>query len=65
MTKAPDKAGTPTGPRSAAQRKADERQRLKDAGKVAVTVWIDPADRENLARYVKRLNQRRERKDDE
>jgi hypothetical protein len=41
-----------------AQRKAAERQRLRDAGLVAVTVWINAADRVKLARYVKRLNQR-------
>ncbi len=45
--------------RTASQRKADERQRKRDAGRVAVTVWIDPADRDNVARYIKRLNQRR------
>jgi len=42
----------------AAKWKADERQRKKDAGLVAVTVWINPPDRAKLARYVKRLNQR-------
>lgn len=41
-----------------AQRKAAERQRHRDAGLVAVTVWINAADRVKLARYVKRLNQR-------
>jgi len=41
-----------------AQRKAAERQRLRDAGLVAVTVWINAADRVKLARYVKRLNER-------
>lgn len=41
-----------------AQRKAAERQRQKDMGRVAVQVWIDPADRVKLARYVKRLNDR-------
>ena len=53
----------PTAPKSAAQRKADERQRLRDAGRVAVTVWISPLDRYNLAHYIKRLNERRERAD--
>lgn len=43
---------------TAAQRKAAERQRYKDAGLVAVQVWINPKDRIKLARYVKRLNQR-------
>jgi hypothetical protein len=51
------KAGMPTA-KSAAQRKAEERQRQKDAGRVAVTVWIDPSDRLKLAHYVKRLNDR-------
>lgn len=41
-----------------AQRKAAERQRQKDHGRVAVQVWIDPADRVKLARYIKRLNER-------
>ncbi len=46
---------------TAAQRKAAERARQKEAGRVAVTVWIWPEDREHLARYVKRLNERRDR----
>lgn len=46
---------------TAAQRKAAERARHKEAGRVAVTVHIYPEDRENLARYIKRLNQRREK----
>ena len=44
-----------------AQRKAAERQRQRDAGLVAVTVYIYPASRQNLARYIKRLNQRQVR----
>jgi hypothetical protein len=43
---------------NAAQRKAAERARHKEAGRVAVTVYIYPADRTKLARYVKRLNER-------
>lgn len=43
---------------TAAQRKAAERARHKDAGRVAVTVHIYPEDREKLARYIKRLNER-------
>ena len=46
-----------------AQRKADERRRYKEAGLVAVTVWIHPDDRVKLAHYIKRLNQRHERKE--
>jgi hypothetical protein len=44
----------------AAKWKAAERARHKDAGRVAVTVYIYPEDREHLTRYIKRLNQRRE-----
>lgn len=47
---------------TAAQRKAAERARHKEAGRVAVTVWIYPEDREKLARYIKRLNERAERR---
>lgn len=43
---------------TAAQRKAAERARHKEAGRVAVTVWIYQQDRDKLARYIKRLNQR-------
>ena len=48
----------PTATKTAAQRKAEERQRYRDAGLAVVQVWIHPEDREKLARYVKRLNQR-------
>ena len=44
----------------AAVRKANERARHKEAGRVAVTVYIYPDDREHLARYIKRLNARAE-----
>lgn len=47
-----------TSPRSPAERKAAERQRQRDAGRVAVQVWVHPDDREKLARYIKRLNDR-------
>ena len=39
----------------AAQRKAAERARHKEAGRVAVTHYIYPEDREKVARYIKRL----------
>ncbi len=42
----------------AAKWKAAERARHKEAGRVAVTVYIYPEDREKLARYIKRLNDR-------
>jgi hypothetical protein len=43
----------------AAKWKAAERARHKEAGRVAVTHYIYPESRENMARYVKRLNARR------
>lgn len=46
---------------TAAQRKAAERARHKDAGRVAVTVYVPPEARELLHRYVKRLVERTER----
>jgi hypothetical protein len=42
----------------AAERKAAERARHKEAGRVAVTVHIYPGDRDKLHRYVERLVQR-------
>lgn len=42
----------------AAKWKAAERARHKEAGRVAVTVQIYPDDRDKLARYIKRLNER-------
>lgn len=35
---------------------AAKRQREKEAGRVAVTVWIHPDDRERLRAYAARLN---------
>ena len=48
-------------PQTPAQRKAAERQRQRDQGRVVVQVWIDPADRTKVARYIKRLNERADR----
>ena len=45
----------------AAKWKAAERARHKEAGRVAVTVHIYPEDRDMLARYIKRLNERAEK----
>ena len=47
---------------TAAERKAAERTRHKEAGRVSVTVHIYPEDREKLAHYIKRLNERAERR---
>jgi hypothetical protein len=46
---------------TAARRKAEERHRHKTAGRVAVTLYIYPEDRANVALYIKRLNKRRKR----
>ena len=46
---------------TAAERKAAERARHKEAGRVAVTVYVLPEARERLHRYVKRLNERTQR----
>ena len=43
-------------PKTAAQRKQEERDRYRAAGLVAVQVWIRPEHRERLARYMARLN---------
>jgi hypothetical protein len=48
--------------KTAAQRKADERARHRDAGRVAVTHYIYPEDREKVARYIKRLLDRAEQR---
>lgn len=45
----------------AAKWKAAERARHKDAGRVAVTVYVYPEARELLKRYVQRLNARTQR----
>lgn len=46
----------------AAKWKAAERARHKESGRVAVTHYVYPKDREKLAMYVKRLNYRSEQK---
>lgn len=51
-------------PKTAAQRKADERQRQREFGRVVVQVWVHPDDRPKLAHYIKRLNERRARTTD-
>jgi len=47
--------------KSAAERKQQERDRYRAAGLVAVTVWIAPNDRERLHRYIKRLQERKQK----
>lgn len=44
---------------SAAERKAAERERYREAGLVLVQLPIHPSDRDALRRYADRLNRRR------
>lgn len=46
----------------AAKWKAAERARHREAGRKPVTVYVYPEDRELLHRYIKRLNERAERR---
>jgi len=46
---------------TAAERKAAERARHKEARRVAVTHYVYPEDREKVSRYIKRLVERTER----
>ncbi len=41
------------------QRKADERNRHRALGRTPVQVWVHPEDREKVAHYIRRLNDRR------
>lgn len=50
-----------TETKTPAQRKADERRRYRDKGLVVMNIWVNPLDRENVWRYIKRLNERRAR----
>lgn len=50
-----------TDPKAAAERKQNERDRQREAGRVVVQVWIDPRDRARLLQYVKRINRQRTR----
>lgn len=45
-----------SAPKSAAERKQEERDRYRAAGLVAVQVWIKPKNRDRLMKYVARLN---------
>jgi hypothetical protein len=42
-------------PKSAAERKREERDRYRAAGLVLVQLWVRPQQREKLTRYVERL----------
>lgn len=44
-----------------ARQARESRERRRRSGRVAVTHWIWPEDRANMAHYVRRLNQRRAR----
>lgn len=42
-------------PKTPAERKADERRRLREAGLVAVTVWVLPELRKVVQEFVKQI----------
>jgi hypothetical protein len=46
-------------PMTPAERKAAERQRRAEEGLVKVEVWIDPSQRERLAKYIEKLARER------
>jgi len=48
-------------PRTVAQRKADERQRRRDAGQSLVQEWVHGDDVERLRKYAAKLRKVRER----
>lgn len=47
--------------KSAAERKADERERMRARGYVLRQFWIHPKDWERAQKYLQRLNRERER----
>ena len=47
-----------TAAKTNAKRQSAFRARHKEAGRVAVKHYVYPEDREKLARYIKRLNER-------
>lgn len=49
-------------PLTAAQRKAAERQRQKEAGRVPVTVWVWPEFRADVRAHELRMQKRERRK---
>lgn len=48
-------------PRTVAQRKADERQRRREAGQVLAQEWVHGDDVERLRKYAAKLRKARER----
>ncbi len=48
--------------KDAAQRKADERARMRAAGFVLVQSWVHKADVEQVRKYVERKRRRREQR---
>jgi hypothetical protein len=47
---------------TAAQRKRDERQRMRKAGYVLLQVWVLPKDRERILNYVRRITRQESKK---
>lgn len=51
-----------TGMKSAAERKRDERERMRARGFVLRQFWVHPKDWERVQMYLARVNKRREAK---
>ncbi|MGL4649953.1 MAG: hypothetical protein ACRC1H_11135 [Caldilineaceae bacterium] len=51
-----------TPPKTAAQRKADERQRHKEAGRTAVQVWVQPPYVPEVRELEAKLQRREKRR---
>ena len=46
-------------PKSDAERKRDERERMRERGYVLRQVWVHPKDWERAATYLRRINKKR------
>jgi hypothetical protein len=46
-------------PKTAAERKQDERERMRERGYVLRQFWVHPLDAERVRSYVDRLNRKR------
>lgn len=49
-----------TPAKTAVERKADERARLRALGRVPIEAWVHPEDRERIQAFIARLNKARE-----
>ena len=52
----------PMNAKSPAERKRDERERMREAGYVLRQFWVHPKDWERVQRYLISVNKRREQR---